>query len=99
MRYGCALAGAFWAFALCWSGAPAGAQAPSRGRIVLITHKPEGFRNAFWDSLRGGGEQAAKAAGFALEYRGVAASFGGTRPRPRTRKSGRPWTAAPPASS
>lgn len=79
MRLGCALAATFWAFALCWSGVPAGAQAPDRprGRIVLVTHKPEGFRNAFWDALRGGGKEAARAAGLELEYRGVAASFGG----------------------
>lgn len=68
---------AFLAFALSWSVAPAGAQVQARGRIVLVTHKPEGFRNAFWDALRSGGEKAAREAGFVLEYRGVAASFGG----------------------
>lgn len=56
-------------------------QEPPRGTIVLITHKPEGFRNAFWDALRRGGETAAAEAGYLLEYRGVAASFGGDAPR------------------
>lgn len=51
-----------------------------KGRIVLITHKDEGFKNGFWNALREGAEKAAIKAGYTLDYWGIPVEYQSNRP-------------------